>query len=80
MAYLVKIQTDQNTIEVDIRDPCVYASKRESDPDIPTFHEAIQGDHAEQYIKAMEIEVKSLLQKTWKTTHREGATNVIKST
>jgi hypothetical protein len=81
MAYLAKHQTDQNTGEVDISDPHVYADKRKRDPDMPSFHEEIRGDRAEKYIEAMTIEVKYLLlQKTWKTTSREEATNVIKST
>jgi hypothetical protein len=58
MAYLDEIHTDQNTVEVDISDPRVYAAKRKSDPDMPTFHETMWGDQAEQYIEAMKIEVK----------------------
>jgi hypothetical protein len=61
MAYLAEIHTDQNTGEVDIIDPRVYADKRKSDPDMPTFHEAMRGDQTEQYVEAMKIEVKSLL-------------------
>jgi hypothetical protein len=81
MAYLAEIHTDQNTGEVDISDPRVYAAKRKSDPDMPTFHEAMRGDQAEQYVEAMKIEVTSLLlQKTWKPIPREEATNFIKST
>jgi hypothetical protein len=80
MAYLAEIHTDQNMGEVDISDPRVYAAKRKLDPDMPSFHEAIRGDHAEQYIEVMKIEGKSiLLPKIWKTTPREEATNVVKS-
>jgi hypothetical protein len=61
MAYLAEIHTDQKTGEVDISDPLVYRAKRKADPDMPTFHEALRGNHAEQYIEAMKIEVKSLL-------------------
>jgi hypothetical protein len=55
MAYLSEIHTDQNTGEVDISDPRVYAAKRKSDPDMPTFHEAMRGDQAEQYFESMTL-------------------------
>jgi hypothetical protein len=81
MAYLAKLHTHQDTGEVDIIDPRVYAVKWKSDPNMLSFHEALSGNHAEQYIEAMKIEIKSLLfQKTRKTTPREDTTKVIKPT
>jgi hypothetical protein len=46
---------------LDISNQRVYAAKRKSDLDMPTFHEAMRGDHGGQYIEAMKIEMKSLL-------------------
>jgi hypothetical protein len=81
MAYLAELHTDKDTGELDISDPRVYAAKRKSDPDMPTFHEAMKGDDAGHYLEAMRIEVASLLaQKTWKSTPRSLASKVIKST
>jgi hypothetical protein len=50
MAYLAELHTDQDTGELDISDPHVYAAKRKSDPDMPTFHEAMKGDDAKHYL------------------------------
>jgi hypothetical protein len=81
MAYLSELHTDQDTGELDISDPRVYAAKPNSDPDMPTFHEAMKGDDAEHYLEAMRIEVTSLLaQITWKSNPRSLASKVIKST
>jgi hypothetical protein len=81
VAYLAELHTDQDTGEVDISDPRVYAAKRRSDPDMPTFHEAMKGENAAEYVAAMKIEVKGLLnQKTWTTRPRSEATKVVKST
>jgi hypothetical protein len=81
MAYLAEFNTDQDTGELEISDPRVYAAKRKADPDMPTFHDAMKGDDAEHYLEAMIIEVASLLaQKTWKSTPRSLASKVIKST
>jgi hypothetical protein len=81
MAYLAELHTDQDYGDVDIRDPRIYAAKRKSDPDMPSFHEAMKGANAEDYIAAVKTEVKGLLsQKTWTTRPRSDATKVIKST
>jgi hypothetical protein len=67
MAYLAELLTNQDTGELDISDPRVYAAKRKSDTDMPTFHEATKGDDAKHYLEATRIEVASLLaQKTCK--------------
>jgi hypothetical protein len=47
----------------------------------PTFHESMHGDHQEQYLEAMKIEISSLLQqRTWKSMLRSEAPHVLKST
>ena len=56
---LAKGNTDVNTGEVHISDPRVYAVKR-SDPDMPSFNEAVNGEFSEQYIEAMKKEVSEL--------------------
>jgi hypothetical protein len=81
MAYLAELHTDQDSGDVDISDQRIYAAKRKSDPDMPSFHEAMKGANAEDYIAAMKTEVKGLLsQKTWTTRPRTDATKAIKST
>jgi hypothetical protein len=81
VAYLADLHTDQDTGEVDISDPRVYAAKRRSDPDMPNFHEAMKGENTAEYVVAVKIEVKGLLnQKTCTTRPRSEATKVIKST
>jgi hypothetical protein len=81
VAYLAELHTDQYYGEVDISDPGIYAAKRKLDPDMPSFHKAMKGAHAKEYIAAMKIEIKGLLnQKTWKTRPRSKAIKVIKST
>jgi hypothetical protein len=81
VAYFAELHTDQDTGEVDISDPRVYAAKRRSDPDMPTFQEATKGENAAEYVSAMKIEVRGLLnQKTWTTRPISEATKVIKST
>jgi hypothetical protein len=80
MAYLAELHTDQDSGDVDISDPRIYAAKRKSDPDMPMFHEAMKGANAEDYIAAMKTEVKGLLsQKTWTTRPRSNAIKAIKS-
>jgi hypothetical protein len=81
VAYLVELHSDQDTGEVNISDPHIYAAKRKLDPDMPTLHEATKGTHAEEYIVAMKTEVKGVLsQNTWTTRPRYKATKVIEST
>jgi hypothetical protein len=81
MAYLSELHTAQDSGDIDISDPRIYAAKIKSDPDMPSFHEAMKGANAEEYIAAMKTEVKGLLsQNTWTTRPRTDATKVIKST
>jgi hypothetical protein len=44
---------------VNISDPRVHAAKKTRDADNPSFHEAMHGDHQEQYLEAMKIEIAS---------------------
>jgi hypothetical protein len=68
--------------DVDIQDPRVYSAKKKSDPDMPSLHEALHGEHADQYMEAMKQEIKSLIQQsTWTTVPRcKAKKKVIKST
>jgi hypothetical protein len=81
MAYLSELQTDWDERPVNISDPRVYAATKTRDAYHPRFHEAMHGDHQEQYLGAMKIEIASLLQqRTWKSTLRSEAPQVLKST
>jgi hypothetical protein len=81
MVYLSELQTDWDEGTFNILDPRVYAAKKTRDADNPSFYEAMHGDHQEQYLEAMKIEVASLLQqRTWKTTPRSEAGHVLTST
>ena len=49
LAYLAEISTCCDTGIENIIDPRVYAAKTPgSDPDMPTFHQAVNGEHAEE--------------------------------
>ena len=51
------------------------------DPDAPTFHQAMNGAFAEEYIKAMQLEVATLVQqRTWTAVPRTPDLNVLKGT
>ena len=81
LAYLAEIHTCLRSGLVDISDPRVYATKKGTDPDMPTFHQAMNGTKAEQYVEAMKEEVTGLIrQRTWKYIDHTKAMNVIKST
>ena len=60
----------------------MYAAKnRKDDPDMPTFHQAVNGPNAEDYIEAMKLEVNTLVQqRTWAVIPRTPEMNVLKST
>ena len=63
LAYQAELQTDMNTYEIDITGPRVYNakfSKRGTDLDAPTFHQALSGSDANKYIEAMKEEITSL--------------------
>jgi hypothetical protein len=61
----------------------VYAAKKKKnyDADCTNLFQAMNGEFAEQYLKAMKKEIQTLIaQKTWKTVPLSEATRVIKST
>jgi hypothetical protein len=81
MAYLCELQTYWDEGTVNISDPRVYSAKKKRDEDNLSFHEAMHGDHQEQYLEAMKIEIASLRQqRTWKYTLISEAPQVLKST
>jgi hypothetical protein len=57
MAHLSELQKYRDEGIVNISDPRVYAANNTRDADNPSFHEAMHGDHQEQYLEAMKIEV-----------------------
>ena len=84
LAYQAELQTDMNTFEPDIVDPRVYNAKyakRGTDPDAPTFHQAISGQEADKYIEAMKEEITNLKRMdTWILVDREPHMKVLKGT
>jgi hypothetical protein len=66
----------------DITDPQVYAAKtNQINPDSPTFHQALYGENSEEYIKAMQTEILTLiLQHTWDSVSCPKDLNVLKGT
>ena len=81
LAYMRALQMDLDTGIIDIIDPRVFATKVHADPDQPSFHQAIHGKSADEYIDAMKKEVMALLKyRTWVMVPRSQAKNVIKST
>jgi hypothetical protein len=82
LAYLAEVATRCDTGIENTIDPRAYASKAmQNDPDMPTFHQAMNGEFAEEYIKAMHLEIATLVQqRTWKLEPRTPDLNVIKET
>ena len=83
LAYSAELLTCFDTGVHNITDPRVYAAKtrRKDDPDSPTFHQAIHGENSEEYIKAMQIEIATLiLQRTWESVPRTANLHVLKGT
>jgi hypothetical protein len=80
LAYVAGLHTCYDTGLENISDPRVYAAKHcSNDLDSPTFHQAINGENSEEYIKAMQIEVSTLVQqRTWKPVARKAHMNVLK--
>ena len=59
LAYLAELLTDMETSQSDITDPRIYNvryAKKNSDPDSPTFNQAMSGAEADKYIEAMKEE------------------------
>ena len=84
LAYQAELQTDMNTSETHIIDPRVYNAKfakRGTDPDAPTFHQALSGLEADKYIEAMKEEITNLKRmNTWILVDREPQMKVLKGT
>ena len=82
LAYLADVFTCADTGVMDITDPRAYAAKlRGGDADNPTFQQAMNGPEADEYIKAMKLEIDTLVaQRTWDPVPREKNMNVLKGT
>ena len=67
LAYTAELDTDINTGDMNCTDPRAYAAKTKlHDPDQPSYHEAMSGAHAPDYITAMKKEIRALIQQnTW---------------
>jgi hypothetical protein len=72
LAYQAEVQTDLSTGESHVSDPRAYAAKHKiSDPDMPTYHEALSGEHASEYAEEMKKEIRQLIkQRTWESIPR----------
>jgi hypothetical protein len=82
LAYLAELLTCPDSGILDIMDPRVYAAKvRGNDADNPTFQQAMNGPDADEYIKAMKLEIHTLVgQRTWESVERPKHQNVLKGT
>ena len=84
LCYQAELETDMETFESNITDPRVYAAKytkKQYDPDTPTFHQAMAGDDADKYIEAIKEEITNLQQmKTWDLVDCEPTMKVLKGT
>jgi hypothetical protein len=82
LAYLAEVLTCSDSGVINIVDPMVYAIKvRGGDADNPTYQQAIIGADSAEYLKAMKLEVDTLVgQQTWESVPRTEGMNVLKST
>jgi hypothetical protein len=82
LAYLAELFTCLDTGVVNITDPRVYAAKTPGhDADMPTFQQAMNGAEASEYIKAMQLEIQTLVgQHTWESVTRPKDKPVLKGT
>ena len=82
LAYLAAVSTCCDSGIENVVDPRVYAAKSHmADPDSPTLHQAMHGEFAEEYIKAMQLEIATLVQQnTWTAVERTPEMNVLKGT
>jgi hypothetical protein len=69
LVYLAELFTCTDTGVINITDPRVYSAKRpRTDSDMPTFQQAMNGSEANEYIKAMQLEIQTLVgQQTWES-------------
>ena len=67
LAYLAEVLTCSDSGFINIVDPRVYAVKvRGGNADNPTYQQAINGADSAEYLKAMKLEVDTLVgQRTW---------------
>ena len=73
LAYHAELYTDFDTGEFHCDDPRAYAAstKKASDPDNPSYREALTGEHHLEYEQAMRKEIQQLiLQNTWEYVPR----------
>ena len=82
LSYLSELLTCMDTGMVDICDPRVYSAKaNRADADNPTYQQAMNGNDAGEYIKAMKLEIFTLVQqRTWKSVPRPPDKHVLKGT
>ena len=82
LVYLAEVSTCGESGIENVIDPRVYAAKSKIlDPDSPTFHQAMNGEFAEEYVKAMQLEIATLVQQnTWMAVSRTPDLNVLKGT
>ena len=84
LLYQAELETDMDSFESEITDPRVYNAKfvrKPSDPDSPTFREAMGGIEADKYIEAMKEEITNLKRmNTWILIDREPHMKVLKGT
>jgi hypothetical protein len=79
---LSDLNTCMDTGICNISDPRVNVTKLHSNvSDTPTFHQAMTGSDASEYIKAMQLEIHTLVQQqTWEAVPRPKDKNVLKGT
>jgi hypothetical protein len=69
LVYMAELFMCSDAGAVNITDPRIYAAKTaRNDPDMPTFQQAMNGTEAGKYIKAMKLEIHTLIeQHTWES-------------
>jgi hypothetical protein len=82
LIYHAEVNTCCDTGLENCTDPRAYAAQTHvMDPDSPTFHQAMNGEYAEQYIEAMQLEVSTLIQqRSWTMVPRTPGFKVLKGT
>jgi hypothetical protein len=82
LAYIAELFTCSDTGQINITDPRVYASKTPgTNADMPTFQQAMNGSEAAEYIRAMKLEVQTLVnQRTWESVPRPKDKPILKGT
>jgi len=63
------------------RHPFMFKAKATSDPDTPTFREAMTGPHSDEFLKAMATEIEELIEHgCWDVIKRKDIPPIIKAT